>query len=80
MQPSPRIKADEWRPPISAVCPDDRSHRSEITPCPVRVKLRRAQSEQMSSQLPLKADMAQQGLHFAFVPNAVDEAQYVSGE
>jgi hypothetical protein len=32
------------------------------------VKLRRTQCEQMSSQLPLKADIAQCGRHFAFVP------------
>jgi hypothetical protein len=32
------------------------------------VKLRRTQCEQMSSELPLKADIAQYGRHFAFVP------------
>ena len=33
-------------------------------------KLRRTQCEQMSSQLPLKADVAQHSRHFAFVTNA----------
>jgi len=36
----------------------------------MRVKLRRTQSEQISSGLPLKADIAQYGRHFAFVLKA----------
>jgi hypothetical protein len=35
---------------------------------PVRVKLRRTQPEQMSSQLPLKADIAHGGRHFRKAP------------
>jgi hypothetical protein len=35
------------------------------------VKLRRTQPEQMSSGLPLKADIAQYSRHFAFVPISV---------
>jgi hypothetical protein len=34
------------------------------------VKLRRAQGEQMSSGLPLTADIAQESRHFAFVPDS----------
>src|SRR6266513_4996975 len=35
---------------------------------PVRVKLRRTQCEQMSSELPLKADIAQYSRHISKVP------------
>src|ERR1700686_937684 len=38
--------------------------------CPSWVKLRKTQCEQMSSGLPLKADIAQYSRHFAFVPNS----------
>jgi hypothetical protein len=38
--------------------------------CRILVKLRRTQREQMSSQLPLKAEIAQYGRHFAFVPDS----------
>jgi hypothetical protein len=36
----------------------------------IRVKLRRTQCEQMSSGLPLKADIAQRGRDFAFMPRS----------
>src|ERR1700724_4121265 len=36
--------------------------------CPIRVKLRRTHCEQMSSGLPLIADIARCSRHFAFVP------------
>ena len=41
---------------------------ADIPGGPRRVKLRRTQCEQMSSGLPLKADIAQYSRHFAFVP------------
>ena len=37
---------------------------------PLRVKLRRTQCEQMSSGLPLKADIAQSSQHVSKVPEA----------
>ena len=39
-----------------------------ITESPLRVKVGRTQSEQMSSGLPPKADIAQQSRHVRFVP------------
>jgi hypothetical protein len=44
--------------------------RADHVQCPVRVKLKRTQCEQMSSGLPQKADLAQFSRHFAFVPKA----------
>jgi hypothetical protein len=38
--------------------------------CPIWVKLRRTQYEQMSSGLPLKADIAQCSRHVSKVPEA----------
>ena len=38
--------------------------------CRMWVELRRTQSEQMSSELPPDADIAQYGSHFAYVPLA----------
>jgi hypothetical protein len=40
-------------------------------PSPFWVKLRRTQCEQMSSELPLKADIAQYGRHVSKVQKAV---------
>jgi hypothetical protein len=42
-----------------------------LCPCPERVKLRRTHCEQMSSGLPLKADIAQCSRHVSKVPTAV---------
>jgi len=48
-----------------------RAPRADVklqAPCPVWVKLRRTQREQMSSGLPLKADIAQHSRHVSKVP------------
>jgi hypothetical protein len=45
-----------------AICP--------LGQCPLRVKLRRTQYEQMSSGLPLKADIAQCSRHVSKVPTS----------
>src|SRR3981189_2280711 len=42
-------------------------------PCPLWVKLRRTQCEQMFSGLPLKADIAQRGRHVPKVPGSGNE-------
>ena len=42
--------------------------------CPVGRKMRRTQCEQMSSGLPLKADIAQYSRHVSKVPKAVIRA------
>jgi hypothetical protein len=59
------------RPPTSHVRQSRRAAtapRTRSCQCPNRIKLRRTQLEQMSSALPLKADVAQYSRHFAFVP------------
>jgi len=50
-----------YRPIESAVSTDE---------CPLRVKLRKTQCEQMFSALPLKPDIAEYGRHVRFVPSA----------
>jgi hypothetical protein len=49
-----------WKRPVT--------FRGMTGPCPGRVKLRRTRCEQMSSWLPLKADIAQCSRHVSKVP------------
>jgi guanyl-specific ribonuclease Sa len=43
---------------------------TDVPPLPLRIKLRRTQCEQMSSDSPLKGDLSQSGRHFASGPIA----------
>src|SRR6267154_227002 len=55
-------------PPESRCCGADSDCALRATPRPERATLRRTQCEQMSSELPLKADIAHYGRHVSKVP------------